>query len=109
MANPTINPFDSYTLSYRSGHPSLEARIYCWKGSTRVGTIDFQKEGTSLPANLFDGQAGGWGIYIHFHLSRFDDVITTLRYEKPLHLYFTPDTLDAGIITSDHEPIGEQE
>jgi len=109
VANPVIKAFDTYTLSYRSGHPSLEARIYCWSGSTRVGTIDFLKEGANLPDNSHDSSPGGWGVYIHHPLSRFNDVTAVLRHEKPLHSYFTPDTLDAGIITTTREPLGELE
>ncbi len=109
MAQNVTKTFESYTLSYRSGHPQMEARIYCFQGTTRVGTIDFIKEGTRIPSNSYDPSVGGWGIFIYFALTRFKDVLTILQYEKPLMLYFTPDTLDAGIITTEYEPVGEQE
>ena len=41
-------------------------------------------------------------------MSRFDDVITILRYEKPLYLLMTRDLI-GWIGTSDLEPVGEQE
>ncbi|SEQ40313.1 hypothetical protein SAMN04488038_10667 [Solimonas aquatica] len=105
-ASPVIAPFDAYTLSYRSGHPTLAARIYCWSGARRVGTIDFQNEGAPLPANFYDGGNGGWGVYLFHPLSRFEDVLRILDSERPLHLYFTPDTLDAGIISSAAQAVG---
>jgi len=109
MAHSITKTFDSYTLSYRSGHPQMDARIYCFQGNTRVGTIDFIKQGLIIPKNMYDKNPGGWGIYIYYSIARFADVLTILENEKPLILYFTEDTLDAGIITSEYEPVGEQE
>jgi len=109
MIRTVIEIFDTYTLSYRSGHHRLDARIYCFQGNRRVGTIDFIKEDIAIPANGYYPDPGSWGIYIHYAAKRFTEVLGILQNEKPLHLYFTEETGDAGIITSDKEPVGEQE
>ncbi len=109
MNRTVIEVFDTYKLSYRSGHHQLDARIYCFQSDKRVGTIDFIKEGIAIPANEYYPDPGRWGIYIHYAAQRFNEVLRILQYEKPLHLYFTDETKDAGIITSEKEPVGEQE
>lgn len=109
MARSIIKRFDSYTLSYRSGHHQMDARIYCWDGRTRVGTIDFIIEGIRIPANGYYPDPGSWGIYVYYTAGRFSEVLHILEHEEPLHLYYTESTGDAGIITSDREPVGEQE
>lgn len=109
MNRTVTEVFDTYTLSYRSGHHLMDARVYCFQGNTRVGTIDFIKDGIAIPANAYYPDPGSWGIYIHYTAKRFIEVLSILQNEKPLHLYFTEETGDAGIITNEKEPVGEQE
>lgn len=106
-----IKPFNKYVLYYISssgagpqvGVPQL-AEIDCFKKGNRAGIIYFFPDGANLPNN----SVGVNGIYIYFHLSRFNDVITTLREEKPLYLCFNEEKKIAYIGTS-FEPIGERE
>ncbi len=98
--NPIAKDFDQYRLQYYSG----QAYIECWKGPVCVGNIVFVKETLPLPANKFANNA----LAIYYPLSRFNDVVTILRYEKPLYLWFNPDNL-LGCVSTTKEPIGEQE
>ncbi|HLL73413.1 MAG TPA: hypothetical protein VK363_18380 [Pyrinomonadaceae bacterium] len=95
--------FDSYMLWYYSGHP-YEALIYCYKAGTYVGRIVFFKDGSSIPPNNNSS-----GPSIHYALSRFNDVTTILRHEKPLYLFLNLDNLIGMVATADKEPTGEEE
>ena len=102
---PTVQAnFDSYRIWYYSGHP-YEALIYCYKAGAFVGRMVFFSESAAVPPN---SNAGGTPS-IHYKLSRFDDVVTILRYEKPLYLFLNLDNLIGTLATNDLEPAGEEE
>ena len=70
-----------------------------------MGDITFHRDGASLPPNVLhpDGRHE-----IHYHLSRFRDVLQILQYEKPLQIHIT----SAGVgplMATGLEPVGEQE
>ena len=46
---------------------------------------------------------------LHFPISKFNDVITMLREEKPLYLFLNEDNGVGIIATQDFEPVGEEE
>lgn len=96
--------FDSYRIWYYSGHP-YEALIYCYQGTSYVGRIVFFKDGAPVPdnANYASGPS------IHYSLTRFDDVVSILRYEKPLYLFLNLDNLIGTLATEEKEPVGEEE
>jgi hypothetical protein len=96
--------FDSYKFWYYSGHP-YEALIYCYQGGKYVGRIVFFKDDSSIPQNANYSS----GPSIHFPISRFNDIILILRYEKPLYLFLNLDNLIGIVATSEHEPVGEEE
>ena len=96
-----VKRFDSYKLWYYSGH-KFPAHIQCFDELKPSGNITFYKDGDTAPANKRDD------FTIYYPMSRFDDVITILRYEKPLYLLMTRDLI-GWIGTSDLEPVGEQE
>jgi len=105
---PTSAGFDSYKIFYYTDRPfaPFQAMIYCYRGSQYVGRIVFYPDG-NVPMSA---QAS-----LHYAFSRFDDVVTMLRYEKPLYLWW--DSYSQGgqqvtfgmIATSANEPTGEQE
>lgn len=102
---PTVQKnFESYRIWYYSGHP-YEALVYCYQAGAYVGRIVFFKDAASTPpnANFASGPS------IHYPLSRFNDVITMLRYEKPLYLFLNLDNLIGIVATNDLEPTGEEE
>jgi hypothetical protein len=103
-----IKKFDTYGVKYSSpmvsGVTKAWASIACYDFHVEVGYIVFP-DSYPLPANLYTNNK----IKIHFHISRFNDIIGILRYEKPLHFYFDESKKEGWIGTVSHEPIGEQE
>jgi hypothetical protein len=100
--------FDSYQFGYvsDSGFSGTvnAAEINCFKSNVFIGRLVFIKEGKAMPPNTLNS---GFP-YIYYPLSSFGDVITALRYEKPLSLYVDSDN-HIGAITTGSEPVGEQE
>ena len=95
--------FQTYTLHYQSGGSS-EALIDLFNGRVLVGVLTFHKDGTNLPANVL--QEGGVHD-VHYHISRFRDVLQILQYEKPLHIRISDGV--ANLMAAGFEPVGEQE
>jgi len=100
----------SYVVYYISGSsPAIglaqEAEIDCFgETGNRAGALYFYPDTIKLPEN----QNTVNGIYLNFRMSRFADVITLLKDEKPLYLYFDPAN-KSGYLGTSNEPIGEQE
>lgn len=102
--------FSRYVVYYISGSsPTIglaqDAQIDCFNDNgQRAGAIYFLPDRLPLPENL----SGVNGIYLYFRMSRFSDVMTMLKEEKPLFLSF--DTVKkSGYIGTSSEPVGEQE
>jgi hypothetical protein len=102
--------FDSYSFTYVGG-PSLQsgtpgADIVCYRTNCRVGILRFFRDGVRIPENrvLPDGT-----LALYFEMSRFSDVMATLRYEKPLYLAVNSDNSFGYIGPATLEPTGEQE
>jgi hypothetical protein len=104
----TTEMFDSYKIFYYTDRPfaPYQAMIECYRGSQYVGRIIFYPDG-DVPMS---GEAS-----LHYPFSRFDDVVTMLRYEKPLYLWWDSypeggeEVIFGMISTSEQEPTGEQE
>jgi hypothetical protein len=96
--------FDLYVVNHLSKHPTVDATITCISGSSAVGVLRFIKDGVALPANV-----GGPAPTVHFPVSQFNDVVATLRYEKPLAFNFTDSSGVGTVGTATREPVGEQE
>lgn len=97
-------PFDSYIISYVSGYPH-DCVITCFNGDAYAGRMIFYKENSDLPPNVMFNDAPS----LHYHSRHYDAIVNILRYEKPLMLFFIPTSKTGGIITSEREPVGEQE
>jgi hypothetical protein len=86
-------------------------------GSAFVGRIDFYPDGFKMPEDhLWHPQGPGEYIVLQMPMSRFEAVMQTVRFEKPLQLYINVDrgigaiTKGLGYLTtSDKEPTGEEE
>ncbi|MEU4765896.1 hypothetical protein AB0H12_21820 [Actinosynnema sp. NPDC023794] len=100
-------PFDSYSIVHSSNNSQYEADIACFITGTvgLIGRILFFKDGTPPPPNVLLA----YGPEIHFPLSRFPEVVDTLRQEKPLYLWLDTDSLVGAVGTTDKEPAGEEE
>ena len=101
--------FTSYIVYYFSGGAPgtvpQEAEIDCFDDAgTRVGVLFFYPDGAPRPAN----ENTISGIYLHFALSRFADIVALLKDEKPLHLNVDT-TSKVGYVATGLEPAGEQE
>jgi hypothetical protein len=84
MPPPLARPISYHEVYHFSEDPSWEALIFCFSGpQMQVGQIWFANDGTALPANQ---QTANGIIVLHYYISRFNDVITTLREESPLYL-----------------------
>jgi hypothetical protein len=101
--------FTTYVVYYISGSsPAIgiaqDAEIDCFaENGGRAGIIYFYPDSVPLPEN----QNTINGIYLHYRLNRFADVMTMLKEEKPLYLYF--DTIKkSGYVGTNREPVGEQ-
>ncbi len=103
------NVFDKYTLMYLGGKTQaadLAARISCFNAAgATVGMIQFFPD-TAI--ELKNQYVGGIPV-LNVPLSRFNDVITTLRYEKPLRINLNTDNAFGYVSTATQEPTGEQE
>jgi hypothetical protein len=99
---------DYYQFNYGSrttnGVTRPHALIICFDLNGEVGRIEFW-ESLPIPPNAFVNNT----IYLKFHISRFNDIVTILRYEKKLLLGFEDKQLDGMIYTKNLEPAGEQE
>ena len=103
--------FTKYVIYYISGggNPSIglpqEAEIDCFTDKDeRAGIIYFFPDSVPLPQNHDTVN----GIYLYYRASRFADVMSLLREEKPLYLYLNTSNW-SGYVGSAFEPVGEQE
>lgn len=102
--------FTKYCVYYITGNSPTkglpqEAEIDCFNDNNeRAGIIYFYPENIPLPPN----SDGINGIYLYFRPSRFNDVMTMLKEEKPLYLSLDT-TNSSGYIGTGWEPVGEQE
>jgi hypothetical protein len=101
----TFEYIDSYRCFYLTSGYDYEAKINCYKNNKLVGEIRFYKDDFNIPvSNIQDGI-----LKINFPISRFNDVITILRYEKPLYIVVNTQHNFGGVANTSKEPIGEEE
>ena len=94
---------DGYKIHYRSGG-NYEAMIDCYSDKQKVGTIYFVKNDDIIPGNNI-----GDKINLFYSLSRFNDIVNILRYEKPLRIGVSTNTKLGTIFTGSIEEVGEEE
>ena len=94
--------FDSYIIYHEQeeGNPRLVV-VNCFDGTQLIGAIKFYKGKVPHPEILSDKT-----IILNFPADRIQEILTTLRYEKPLFLSFKQGKAMLGTIK---EPVGEQE
>jgi hypothetical protein len=114
--NEIEKKFDSFNVSYLSLNfgdpPNIGSRcmayIDCRDGQKPVGGIKFFDR-EPPPPNSYHGSYPNYTPTINFHISRFNDIINILRYQKPLSLWFDFIKLDGGVTSTVYESIGQQE
>ena len=100
------NDIDSYYIrQYCALSWELAASIYCYYRTDHMGTLNFYKDGVTIPAGKLtsDGR-----IFLNFKEQYFGDIIETLRLEKPLYINID-DRVFWGYLSTSKEPIGEEE
>jgi hypothetical protein len=102
-----VQKFDRYELHYYAGQDylvgeSASADIQCMDDDNFVGAIFFFPEGLVGPCLV---TPEGY-LLLSYDIGRFNDVITTLRTEKPLYLIVYEETGD-GLIATGTERIAE--
>lgn len=113
----TTNSFDRYDLRISGGNTRRTGLIMCYLENSFVGRIDFYPDGTDLPEDyLWHPNISNGYIILHMPMSRFEAVLSTIRMEKPLHLYINVNrgngssTKGQGYLsTTEKEPTGEEE
>jgi hypothetical protein len=106
--------FDSYSIKYssRKGQSTnLYAAITLYNGINHntagfIWFTDFSVQDDNSYKNN--------KIHLNFDISRFNNIVTILRYEKPLKIYLNDNSKKEGWIqtsvqASGIEPVGEQE
>jgi hypothetical protein len=92
---------------FYSGLPYAEAAIYCWGDKFYIGVLEFHKDNEPLPQNKINDYDHTLTLY--YPISRFNDVVNILRYEKPLYFLMITHSLGGALMTGDADPVGEQE
>ncbi len=94
--------FDNYIIYHEEEPGSDEkVKINCFMGDRTVGYLTFIEGEVPPPERLHTG-----AINAFFPYERFHEIITTLRYEKPLYMSIYG---HKTVISTVHEPVGEQE
>jgi hypothetical protein len=105
-----IRAFDSYKIYHFAGRQPLERRMVtdwvpCFYQGKQIGSLNFMLDESDVQDNEYwNGQ-----IKLYYHVDRFVEIVTTLRYESPLSLMIDTDTLEGALITKELEPVGEEE
>ena len=94
--------FDNYIIYHHQQYGQSEkAVITCFMGDRTVGFIKFV-DGETPDAELLPNGS----LQLYFAFSRLNEIINTIRYEKPLFISIYG---DKGVLSTVHEPVGEQE
>jgi len=99
--------FNQYVIYHETRQTSGSAHIAeidCFLGSDRAGAMYFYPDGFALPADADTVN----GVYLHFPISRFLEIVETLREEAPLTLWYD-DVRQFGYLSTGWEPIGSRE
>ena len=113
----TINGFDEYVVRVYGGNKGRLGLLLCYSGNIFVGRIDFFPDDITMPKDyLWHPFPTGEYVVLHMPMSRFESVMSTVRNEKPLHLYISVDRGDGDstygyghLSTTEKEPVGEEE
>lgn len=113
----TTNRFDKYVVRISGGNEGRVGLLLCYSGNSFVGRIDFYPDGATMTQDyLWHPNPVREYVVLHMPMSRFELVMSTVRVEKPLHLYIDVNrgigafTRGHGFLaTTEKEPVGEEE
>ena len=92
------------------GEDGTLASIICYKESDIVGYVNFYLEGHVPESKLETLGTGSTKefIMLRFAIDRINEILDTLRQEKPIHIGVNP-SYKVGWVGTGAEPIGEEE
>ena len=92
------------------GEDDTLANIICYKNSEIVGYINFYLDGHVPESKLETSGTGSTNefIMLRFPVDRINEILDTLRQEKPVHIAVNP-IYKIGWVGTGDEPIGEEE
>lgn len=94
--------FDEYIIYHEEKSGGTEkVVITCFLGGKTVGYISFHDGQVPAPEVLPSGV-----LKLNFHYNRVQEIINTIRYEKPLHISIVE---NKSMLSTVREPVGEQE
>ena len=79
--------------------------VPCFHHGKQVGSLNFMYDESDVENNDYENDQ----IILFYHIDRFEEIVTTLRYEAPLFLMLNTDSLEGALITKEMEPVGEEE
>jgi hypothetical protein len=105
-----LKSFDHYALNYNAVKPTDTGKsiveMGCYSGTTPVAWIYFYPDGATLPSNTVNSSGM---IQLCYEIKRFNDIITIMRYEKPLTIWADSVTGGGMVSSGTTELIGQQE
>jgi hypothetical protein len=102
-----IHKYEVTIFSPTENHPEMLARIRLFGEMTDIAAIQFHPDGSSLPEPEFETPSSHK--LMHMPISRFNAVIDTLRMEQPCYVFCSRAAENVVCITTEKEPVGEQE
>lgn len=99
---------DKYAIYHSAYGNAATDYILCYNAGSVQGEICFYPQGL-VPASSVT--SNGY-FSLSYETGRFQDIITTLRYEKPIYVALFWDennVITTAYISTSQEPIGEQE
>lgn len=105
------NRFDSYQLFLNTEPFAYKAEINLFSGGVFTGRIVFYADGTTSITNQeFQPAGANYKVpMLAYPLSRMAEILTFLRYEKPLFISLDTVSNRAYLATVERETVGEQE
>ena len=102
MSIAKITKYVTYYIG--SATTTHDAEIDLFDDRKRTGILYFYGTGKSIPQDKMTVN----GVYLHFSLDRFHDVLHILQTEKPLYIRWHSGR-KVGYIQTSMEPAGEEE
>jgi hypothetical protein len=103
------NGFDAYQVFYYSGALQFQAVVQVYNVGVFNGRIGFYPDAGPIVPNGVITPAGVPIPAINYPLSSFHNVMSMLRFEKPLYIFLDTGTGTGFVGTLQLEPVGEQE
>jgi len=102
---PYARTFDSYRIAIGNLGFGIVEWIECYYSNDLVGKIYFTGY-NDLEAGLMQKESGGDYIVVGYPPSEFDKILSLLRNERPLAIWYNKNAQTYGIVTASLQPVG---